>query len=104
MDDDLNEVWAGRLELRLKKDAAEYAEGYRGAFITVLVRCVNACQFVAMADEHIQREGFTIVGIEGLYPLSMGDLEINETIEDLLRRTRDYPVQWTTFRLFKDDA
>jgi hypothetical protein len=104
LDQDLSAVWAGRLELRLKKDTDEYARGFRGAYTTVLVRCENAEQFIAAASQHIDREGFLIGGIEQLFPLASGQFEINGTIEDLINRTREYPVQWTTFHLFKDDA
>jgi hypothetical protein len=104
-DDELNDVWGGRLELRLTKDTGEdYAAGYRGAITTVLVRCRSAGEFIQAAAENLRREGFEIAGIEYLYPLSMGELEINDLIENLLHRTREYPVQWTTFHLFKPDA
>lgn len=103
-DDDLRAVWAGRLELRLNTDTEEYAKGFRGAFTTVLVRCKSVEQFVSMATEHIRLEGFEIASIEQLAPLALGKFEINETIEDLINRTREYPVQWTTFHMFKDDV
>jgi hypothetical protein len=103
-DDDLSAVWAGRLELRLKPNTDEYAEGYRGAYTTVLVRCENVQQFITAVAEHVGREGFEISGIEQLFPLISGQFELNETIEELIDRIREYPVQWTTFHMFKDDA
>lgn len=100
---DLTEVWAGRLELRLKAGTPEYAKGLRGAFTTVLVRCADAMQFVASAAEHVDREGFVISGIENLFPLGAGHIQITDVVTELALLTRDYPVQWTTFHLFKDD-
>lgn len=102
-DDDLTEVWAGRLELRLKPDTSEYARGFRGAFTTVLVRCADATQFVASVVEHVDREGFIVSGIESLFPLGAGHIEVTDVVADLAKRTRKYPVQWTKFHLFKDD-
>jgi hypothetical protein len=102
--DQLNEVWAARLELRLKKNVGKYGEGYRGAITTVLVRCESAQEYMAKAAEHLGREGFEINVVEHLSRLSMGNFEINSTVQDLLERTLQYPVQWTTFHLFKDDA
>ena len=102
--EDLGTVWAGRLSLRLKPDTEEYARGFRGAYTTVLVRCENAEQFISAAAKHVDREGFEISGIEQLFPLNSGQFEINKTIETLVERTREYPVQWTTFHTFKDEA
>src|SRR5262249_19164332 len=102
-DEDLVAVWAGRLELRLRRDAPEYAKGFRGAFTTVLVRCADASQFVASAAAHVEQEGFVISGIEHLFPLGAGHLRLTEQITDLAARTREYPLQWTTFHMFKDD-
>jgi hypothetical protein len=70
----------------------------------VLVRCETAEQFIVAAQEHVRREGFEIGGIERLFPLSSGEFEINDAIETLAERTQAYPVQWTTFHLFKGDA
>jgi hypothetical protein len=102
-DKDLEEVWAAQLELRLRPDTGEYAKGFRGAFTTVLVRCADVTQFVTSAVSHIEREGFTISGVERLFPLGSGHIEINEAVADLAIRTRQYPLQWTTFHMFKDD-
>lgn len=103
-DEDLSAVWAGQLELRLKRDTPEYSRGFRGAYTTVLVRCTDAARFVEAASEHVGQEGFVIGGIEKLFPLAAGQLEITEGMADLVERTRQYPVQWTTFHMFKDDA
>ena len=92
------------MELRLRKNTREYSEGYRGAFVTVLVRCNTPEEFVQAAVEHVGREGFDVAGVELLFPLSFGRFAINDTIEELVDRTNEYPVQWTTFDLFKDDA
>lgn len=101
---DLNGVWAGRLELRLKPDAAQYAEGFRGGFTTVLVRCETAEEFITAASQHIDKEGFQIIGIEALYSLAYGEFELNEGLRELVELTDEYPVQWTTFHIFKGDA
>ena len=101
--EDLIAVWAGKLELTLKPDAEEYSRGFRGAFTTVLVRCADALQFLTTAVEHVGREGFIIRGIENLFPLRAGHIEVTETIAALARHTVDYPLQWTTFHMFKDD-
>jgi hypothetical protein len=53
--------------------------------------------------EHLDREGFTIGGVEELFPLAAGRIEITDAIADLVDRTRDYPLQWTTFHTFKYD-
>ena len=97
-------VWAARLELRPKPQTEEYARGFRGAYTTVLVRCGTAEQFITAASEHVGREGFEIAKVETLSPLGSGLFEINDTLADLAERTRDYPVQWTTFHLFMGDA
>jgi hypothetical protein len=101
---DLSGVWAARLELRLKASAPEYAKGFRGGFTTILVRCETAEEFIIAASKHVDREGFEIVGLERLYPLAYGEFEINESLKELVELTRDHPVQWTTFHIFKGDA
>ena len=102
--DDLNAVWAGRLELRLEKHTDKYRQGYRGAITTVFVRCESAQDFVTVATEHLKREGCRIAVIENLSPLSLGHFEISSTVADLVEQTHQYPLQWTTFHFFKDDA
>lgn len=97
-------IWAGRLELRLRPGSDEYSRGFRGAYTTVLVRCESAEQFVSAAAKHVDREGFEIIGIERLFPLASGQFEISRSIEDLIDRIREYPIQWTTFHMFKGDA
>src|SRR5688572_963705 len=92
---DLSGVWAGQLELILKVDAEEYSRGFRGAYTTVLVRCEDAKQYFEAVLEHVGREGFVIGGIERLFPLASGEIEVNDTIQELAAQTRVYPVQWT---------
>jgi hypothetical protein len=99
----LDAVWAARLELRLRSDTEEFAQGFRGAYTTVLVRCKSVKEYVDAVTEHVQREGFDICGIEELRPLSAGHLVINNVIQDLFEQTRQYPVQWSTFHMFRDD-
>lgn len=103
IDEDLTGVWAGKLELRLKPDTDEFARGFRGAFTTVLVRCADAIQFVTSAAAHADREGFVIAGIESLFPLGAGHIELTKSIQNLAMRTREYPLQWTAFHTFKDN-
>jgi hypothetical protein len=103
-DFDLSRIWAARVELGLKPSTPKYAQGFRGAYTTILVRCESAEQFLTAAKEHVDREGFTIRGIERLSRLIAGEFELNESIKDLAERTREYPVQWSTFHLFKGDA
>lgn len=103
-DHDLDGVWAGQLELILKQDAEEHARGFRGAYTTVLVRCDDAKQYMEAVVEHVGREGFTVGGIERLFPLASGEIEVSNTIAELAARTREYPVQWTTFHMFKGDG
>ncbi len=102
-DEDLIEVWAGRVELRLIPGVDEYTRGFRGAFTTLLVRCANVSQFVESAVAHVEREGCVITGIENLFPLGAGHLELTEAVIELAIRTREYPMQWTTFHMFKDN-
>jgi hypothetical protein len=103
-DFDLSRIWAARVALTLKPNTPEYAQGYRGAYTTILVRCESAEQFLTAAKEHVDREGFTISGIERLFLLIAGEFELNDTMKGLVERTREYPVQWFTFHLFKGDA
>jgi hypothetical protein len=101
---DLHDVWAAQVELRLKRNTPEYSRGFRGAYTTILVRCQNASEFISAASEHVDREGFEIVGLEMLFPLAAGQIEVSDTLSSLIGQTHEYPVQWTTFHLFKDDA
>lgn len=101
---DLSGVWAARLELRLNSNAAEYANGFRAGFTTVLVRCETAEEFITAASIHVATQGFEIVGIEQLYPLIYGQFDVDADLEELVELTREYPVQWTTFHIFKCDA
>jgi hypothetical protein len=103
-EEDFADVWAARVELTLKASTPKYMQGYRGAYTTIFVRCESAEQFLTAAREHVDREGFTIGGIERLAPLIAGEFELNDTVKDLVERTREYPVQWSTFHLFKGDA
>ena len=101
---DLSRIWAARVALSLKPSTPEYAEGYRGAYTTLLVRCESAEQFIVAAHEHVDREGFTIAGIERLFPLIAGEFELSDSMKDLVERTNEYSVQWSAFHLFKGDA
>ena len=100
-DEDWNDVWIGFVELRLKKENPDYAEGYRGAFTTVVVRCDSAQEFVSALAERAALEHFEIAGIERLFPVSAGRFEINKLVADLIQETHNYPTQWATLRLFK---
>ena len=101
---DLSGVWCARLELRLKSSAPEYANGFRGGFTTVFVRCETAADFVIAASEHVSPQGFEIIGIQQLYQLVYGPFELDADLEELVEQTYEYPVQWTEFQIFKSDA
>lgn len=101
---DIGDVWAGQLELILKEDAEEYSRGFRGAYTTVLVRCRDVKEYLDAVADHVGREGFVVGGISRLFPLASGEIELSESITDLAARTREYPVQWTTFHMFKGDG
>lgn len=83
--------------------SADYERGFRGAFVTVLARCATREQFVEIVTEHVRREGFEVVRGERLEPLSSGHLELNELVMELAVKTREYPVQWSTFHTFKSN-
>ena len=101
---DLSGVWCAHLELRLKSSAPEYANGFRGGFTTVFVRCESAADFIIAASEHVLSQGFDIIGIQQLYHLGYGQVELDAELEDLVELTYEYPVQWTEFHIFKADA
>lgn len=98
----LDTVWAARIEMRPLEETEEYKNGYRGAFATVLVRCDSASEFVSAATALLAEEGFDVVHVESLAPLSTGNFEMNEMMMELFRKTSSYPVQWTTFHLYRD--
>lgn len=97
----LDTVWAARIEMRARVDTKEYKNGYRGAFATVLVRCDSGTEFMSAVTELVADEGFDVVNVENLAPLSAGNFEMNEMMMDLFRKTSGYPVQWTTFHLYR---
>jgi hypothetical protein len=101
---DVSGVWCAHLELRLKSSAPDYANGFRGGFTTVFVRCETAAEFVIAASEHVAAQGFEIAGIQELYQLAYGQLELDADVEELIEQTYEYPVQCTEFHIFKGDA
>ena len=97
-------TWAARLELRSHLDSPEYADGYVGGFVTVVARCASALEFISMATQHLREEGFDILAVEDLAPLAEGRFELNQLMQELEHKTRSYPLQWSTFDLYRDST
>lgn len=98
---ELGSVWAGLLELRTLADSEACEEGFAGAFVTVLVRCDSAQEYMALAAEILREEGYEIHSVEQLAPLSSGNFEITPELAELVEKTENYPIQWTTFQRFR---
>lgn len=98
-----DEVWAARLELRTREGTEEYRKGLHGGFVTVLVRCASKAEFLQAAAEHVGEEGFDILAVDDLAPLSDDRFEMNDLINELFHRTAEYPVQWSSFNLYPAD-
>lgn len=101
--DTSSSIWISRLELRCKPDTPEFADGYVGGFVTVVVRCSSALEFVSIATKHLSDEGFEILAIEDLAPLSESKFELNELVRELADKAECYPLQWSTFDLYRNN-
>lgn len=70
--------------------------------MTVVARCDSAQEFVTICSKSLQSEGFDILAVEELAPLSEGRFEMNDMIREFVADIEAHPFRWSTFDLYKN--